>query len=82
VLHYVINNQCSDANNTNKTGRKLRWPVACFVHLVSDEIFITTFSEPIPQYVVFTNLALIRVNYSVNNHHVATVAVEEAIMGM
>jgi len=30
-------------------------------HLVSGEIFITTFSKPFPQYVVFTNLALITV---------------------
>ena len=52
-----------------------------FVYLMSSETCVTIYAKSL-KYVVFSNLMLIWVSYSVNNYHVMAVVLQEASLKM
>jgi len=49
-----------------------------FVYLVPGETFVTIYGNSFENIMVFSNLMLIWISYSVNNHHVVAVVLQEA----
>ena len=53
-----------------------------FVYSVSSEAYVTIYANSFENIMVFCNLMLIWVSYSVNSHHVVAVGLQEASLKM